>query len=685
MLDKAMRLCEAPFGAMRHFDGEVFRAMAARDASGAVAVLGRQAEPIAPDPGSASERLVLGDKVVHIPDVVDTEAYRSGVPSRLRFVEMTGARTALWVALRKNDVLLGDLALYRKEVRPFTDKQIALLENFAAQAVIAMENARLLTETREALEQQTATAEVLQVINSSPGDRTPVFEVILEKARILCGAAQGSLSLYDGERFRAVAIISQSQDVVDRMRQGVLPSDYPWLKPLLDGARLVHVPDLVELGHPFGARTGLFVPLRKDGALVGLISAIRLEVRPFSDKEIALLENFAAQAVIAMENARLLTETREALEQQTATAEVLQVINSSPGDLAPVFDAMLEKAMRLCETPFGYFLRYDGGTYSLAAAKGLFPEFLNYLAHMDQPVAGDSNARVLEGEAYVHVVDLKDTDTYRSGSPLRRANVDLGGFRSGLTVPLRKDDRVLGTFCIGRQEVRPFSEKQIALARNFAAQAVIAMENARLLGELRQRTEEVAELNRGLEAHVAEQVDELGRIGRLKRFLAPQLAELIVSHGDEKILESHRRDIVVVFCDLRGYTAFTETAEPEEVLDFLREYHGALGPLVSQFRGHARPVLRRRDHGVLQRSGALPRPCRARGQDGDGDARRGGQIDCHVATARARTRLWCWHRAGLCDPRADRLCRAVGLHRNWHRLQCRRPAVCRGQGRTDIA
>jgi len=154
-----------------------------------------------------------------------------------------------------------------------------------------------------------------------------------------------------------------------------------------------------------------------------------------------------------------------------------------------------------------------------------------------------------------------------------------------LSIALRKDESLLGTITVYRQEVRPFSDKQIALLQNFAAQAVIAMENARLLGELRQRTEEVGELNRDLEARVAAQVDELGRVGRLKRFLAPQLAELIVSQGDEKILESHRREIVVVFCDLRGYTAFTETAEPEEVLDFLREYHGALGPLVSQFEG----------------------------------------------------------------------------------------------------
>jgi GAF domain-containing protein len=416
---------------------------------------------------------------------------------------------AVWIALTKDDAPLGVFVIYRKEVRPFTDKQIALVQNFAAQAVIAMENARLLTETREALEQQTATAEVLQVINSSPGELAPVFDAMLEKAMLLCSANFGVMNRYDGRHFYHAA----DQGVPSayaRYRRERGPTTYgSGTTParLVAGENLIHTADLmateayeraeparralVDLG---GARTHLTAALRKDDVLLGDISIYRQDVRPFSTKQISLLQNFAAQAVIAMENGRLIAETREALEQQTATAEVLQVINSSPGELAPVFDAMLEKAMRLCEAAFGTLWTYDGDRFRSVAQRGVPGPYADYLAYNAPPASGGTGrARILRGEPFVHVADLKDEEPYRSGDPHRRAMVDLGGARTGLIVPLRKDDAMIGFVMIYRQQVRPFSDKQIALLQNFAAQAVIAMENARLLGELRERTHDLEE------------------------------------------------------------------------------------------------------------------------------------------------------------------------------------------------
>jgi class 3 adenylate cyclase len=461
-------------------------------------------------------------------------------------------------------------------------------------------------ERDEALARETATAEVLGVINSSPGNLAPVFEAMLEKAMRLCEAAFGQLSTYDGERFRTAATRGIPAAYAEYRRNNP-PAYGPGTAParVLAGERIVAIDDLkaepaytagepnrrafVDLG---GARSDLLVALTKEDTVLGFIEIYRQEVRPFSDRQIALLQNFAAQAVIAMENARLLTETRETLEQQTATAEVLGVINSSPGDLAPVFDAMLERALRLCDAAFGDLCMYDGERFSSVARHGFPRALIDHFREPFVPAPESYLGQLVGGESVVQAADMAAEFSSGPATPLGpagagrgRALVELGDARTGLFLGLRRDNALLGAIRIYRQEVRPFTDKQIALLENFAAQAVIAIENARLLAELRQRTDEVAELNRGLEARVAEQVDELGRVGRLKRFLAPQLAELIVSQGDEKILESHRREIVVVFCDLRGYTAFTETAEPEEVLDFLREYHGALGPLVGQFEG----------------------------------------------------------------------------------------------------
>src|SRR5215469_14517347 len=371
MLEKAVGLCEADLGVLHTFDGEAFPLLAIYGHDRQIAEQLKQLSLIRIF--GLLNPIVRGERVVHVADVRKTATYRDYQNSRNRF-QLANIRTWLGVALRKEDALLGVIIVVRREVRPFSDKQIALLQNFAAQAVIAMENARLLGELQqrtgdlqESLEYQTATSDVLQVINSSPGDLIPVFDAILEKAHRLCGATHGNLTLYDGERFRAVATYGYTESWAERLREGLPAADNPGTDPLLDGAQFVHIPDMAEADHPLarvaaeasGIHTALFVPLRKDGALLGVISAHRREVRPFTEEQIALLQNFAAQAVIAMENARLITETREALEQQTATAEVLQVINSSPGDLAPVFDAMLEKATRLCEAPFGILRTWD--------------------------------------------------------------------------------------------------------------------------------------------------------------------------------------------------------------------------------------------------------------------------------------------------------------------------------------
>jgi two-component system, NtrC family, sensor kinase len=492
ILEKAHSLCGAAVGSLGIFDGETWRAVVQRGYGEPLAERLRQGARGSDNPFLQS--LLDGARLVHIPDLaqLDYPIARANLEA--------GIYTLLLVPLRKDDALLGTISIARREVRPFSDKQIVLLQNFAAQAVIAMENARLINETREALEQQTATAEVLQVINSSPGDLAPVFDAILEKAHDLCGVARGSLELYDGKSFYAVAARGLADSFIDQLRLGYPASDNPATRPLIEGQPFSHILDMAEHDFPFtrsatdvvGAGTLLCVPLRRDDRLLGMIAAARREVRPFTDKQIALLQNFAAQAVIAMENARLITETREALEQQTATAEVLQVINSSPGELQPVFDILLDKAMRLCSAAFGLLAVKEGDQTQTVAAQGLPPALAEW--RRNHPVISTQNtllARVLAGEPYVHTLDLKDDDLYRRGEPLRCANVDLGGARTSLYVPLKRDRDVLGTIHIYRQEVRPFSDKQIALLQSFAAQAVIAMENARLLDEVRQRQAEL--------------------------------------------------------------------------------------------------------------------------------------------------------------------------------------------------
>jgi two-component system, NtrC family, sensor kinase len=492
ILDKAHSLCGAAFGSLGIFEGEFWRAVVQRGYGEPLASRLRQGSRGSDNPFLQS---LLDDGLVHIPNLAELD-----YPIARANVE-AGIFSLLVVPLRKDDRLLGTISMARQEARPFSDKQIALLQNFAAQAVIAMENARLLTETREALEQQTATAEVLQVINSSPGDLAPVFDEMLEKALRLCEATYGHMRTYDGERFHLAAVHGDPQLVaLHRQRPAFAPGPHSPITRTVRGERIVHIPDAIASDHyrddaPFReladsgvCRAMLLVALRRDETLLGFIAVYRQDARRFSENQIALLQNFADQAVIAMENARLLTETREALEQQTATAEVLQVINSSPGELAPVFDAMLEKAMRLCEAAFGMMVGYDGEQFPTIALRDLPPAAADFL-QKPLPAVG-SLAELVRGENVIHIPDARETETYRLGIPGRRALVDLAGARTALWVALRKEQALLGAFIIYRKEVRPFSDKQIALLQNFAAQAVIAMENARLISETREALEQ---------------------------------------------------------------------------------------------------------------------------------------------------------------------------------------------------
>ncbi|MGE3281791.1 MAG: GAF domain-containing protein [Alphaproteobacteria bacterium] len=499
ILERAVRLCDANSGFLWIYDGKLFRGTTFRGVEPVLEAVLR--EPFRPHPETGIGRILRGEPAVRMVDVRESEAYQQGDNVHRAAADFGEIRSMLVVPMRRDGPLLGGVTIYRRQVRPFEDRHLALLEGFAAQAAIAMENAQFINETRAALEQQTATAEVLQVINSSPGELQPVFDAMLEKALRLCDASFGVLRTYDGDRLHAAAMrgIPEAYAEFARAPQAIVPGA-PSAR-LKNGKDFVHAPDLREdesyrvnvpaphaLVDLAGARSYLAVALRKDSRFLGMMGLYRQEVRPFSDKQIALLQNFAAQAVIAMENARLINETREALEQQTATAEVLQVINSSPGDLAPVFDTMLERATRLCGAPFGHLMIYADGCFTTVAdlggalAKGLSV----------RPQEGYALHRLMLGEPFVHVTSVFEDPAYQA-SPYYREWVERGGIRTFLLVALRKDNALLGMLGVYAREEKPFTDKQIALLQNFAAQAVIAIENARLLNELRDRTRDLQE------------------------------------------------------------------------------------------------------------------------------------------------------------------------------------------------
>jgi GAF domain-containing protein len=497
MLENATRICDAKVGNLYLFDGDDFRAVAVHGESDYAAWLRR--DPmirVREQLGSPLDRLTRTKQVIHIEDLRKDQSYVRGSERMISLVETGGARTHLVVPMLKDRDLVGAIVIYRREVRPFTDKQIALLQNFAAQAVIAIENTRLLNELRqrtadltESLEQQTATSEVLKVISSSPGELGPVFQAMLANAVRICEARFGNLFLIEADGCRWAAGMGTPPKLAEYFTQRSLfqPTPGSQLDRVMRTKQLSHTADDTEevvigaAARLVGARSIVCVPMLKDDVLVGAIFIYRTEVRPFTDKQIALVQNFAAQAVIAIENTRLLNELRQSLEQQTATADVLRVISSSPGDLEPVFQAMLENAVRICDAKFGALYRCDNETFTPAALFGAPPAYAEFVLKRSsfRPDAGVGLDRLLRTKDVVRITD--DAAESAQSAPSR-----FGGARSLIVVPMLKDDEFVGAFSIFRQEVRPFSDKQVELVQNFAAQAVIAIENTRLLNELRQ-------------------------------------------------------------------------------------------------------------------------------------------------------------------------------------------------------
>src|SRR5215468_10552882 len=608
-LEKAVRICEAKFGNVYRWDGDALSLVATHNTPLSL-IENRRRTPFRPSRKTPFGRVISEQKTVHVIDAAAEEAYIERSPSIVAAVELGGIRTYVAVPMLKGDQLIGIVSIFRQEVAPFTDKQVSLVENFATQAVIAIENTRLLSELRQSLELQTATADVLRVISSSPSDLRPVFNALAENAARLCEGFDVYVQLREGDLVRYVAHYG-----------GVIPSSpvaggtRPLTRDLVIGramleSRLIHLLDAQAESEEFpegsaiarrtGYRTIIAVPLMRQGYAIGAIAVRRVEARLFSDKEVELLSNFAAEAVIAIENARLLTELRqrtadlsESLEQQKATFEVLKVISSSPGELEPVFRAILENATRICEAKIGILLRFDDGAYTAVATLGVTAEYNEYLNRGPIRAGPETGlGRVAAGKQTVHIIDTHAEQAYAEREPLRVATAELGGARSLLNVPMLKEGELIGAIGIYRQEVRPFTDKQVELVTNFAAQAVIAVENARLLNELSQRTEElemrsqeIAKLNQQLEQRVIEQVGEIERMSRLRRFLPPQVADLIVASGTEKQLESHRREITALFCDLRGFTGFSESSDPEDVMALLAEYHAAIGTIINKYSG----------------------------------------------------------------------------------------------------
>jgi len=523
LIENATKLCDASQGIIYRFDGEVFRVGAIYGASPEFIDFWQRGE-LRPGRGSIAGRVGVERRTVHVLDVLADPEYEQADASRIG-----GFRTTLGVPILREGVLIGTIFIWRTEVRAFSDKQIDLVTSFADQAVIAIENVRLFTELQarnkdltEALDQQTATSEILQIISTSPTHLGPVLDAIAERAARLCDAWNGTIVLGDGDALRMEAHYGPITEQVGM----TLPIDRGSVSgcAFVEG-RPVHVADLSaaddfplgrQIALRFGVRTILAVPLVRESVPIGVILIRRTEIRRFSDTQIKLLRTFADQAVIAIENVRLFTELEarnleltETLARQTATGEVLRAISRAQTDTQPVFDIIAASALQLCNASYSQVQLYDGVLIYLAALRSVNPEGDEAIRAAYPLRVGDGSAggRAIETRSVAQIPDLLDEQSYSFKSVW-----EASGLRSLLAVPMLRDGEPIGTIAVGRRQPGPFPQEQVELLQTFASQAVIAIENARLFSEVQART---AELTRS--------VDELTALGEVSRALSSTL------------------------------------------------------------------------------------------------------------------------------------------------------------------